>query len=99
MADQSHLEEDVHAECMHEAYDARMKNLQIRNVPERTHSVLRRRAADAGQSLQEYLLELLREAASRPTVEEVIKRAGGRTGGTAPLAEVSAEIRKERSQR
>lgn len=37
-----------------------MVNLQIRNVPEETHSVLRRRASEAGMPLQEYLLALLR---------------------------------------
>lgn len=91
--------EPVIANCMHQQYDACMKNLQIRNVPEQTHAILRRRAAEAGQSLQEYLLDLVRQAASRPTVAEVMKRAGGRTGGRAPLAEVAAEIRKQRTAR
>lgn len=84
---------------MHRDYDACMKNLQIRNVPERTHAVLRRRAADAGQSLQEYLLDLLQRTASSPTVEEVLTRAGGRTGGEARLSKVAAEIRKDRAAR
>ncbi len=50
-----------------------MKNIQIRNVPEKTHSVLRRRAAAAGMSLQEYLLGLVNEVSARPTVDEVMR--------------------------
>ena len=33
-----------------------MTNVQIKGVPEETHAVLRQRAANAHQSLQEYLL-------------------------------------------
>ena len=44
-------------------YLAGMKTVQVRNVPEQTHLVLRRRAAEAGMSLQEYLLTVLKELA------------------------------------
>lgn len=76
-----------------------MKNIQIRNVPDRTHSVLRRRAAEAGMSLQEYLLALLSEASARPTVEEVMRRAAGRAGGRARLADAAAQLRADRDKR
>lgn len=75
-----------------------MKNLQVRNVPDRMHAVLRRRAADAGMSLQEYLLGVLRDSASRPTVPEVLKRAGERTGGRLSLTEAATLVREERDR-
>ncbi|MEX1280225.1 MAG: hypothetical protein AB1Z57_04035 [Acidimicrobiia bacterium] len=49
-----------------------MVNLQVRNVPPKVHAVLKRRAAAAGQSLQEYVLALLTEHASHKTVTEVM---------------------------
>lgn len=39
-----------------------------------------------GQSLQEYLLAFLDEHASRPTLEEMLRRAGERAGGSVPRA-------------
>ncbi|MDQ3964184.1 MAG: hypothetical protein M3277_09795 [Actinomycetota bacterium] len=76
-----------------------MKNIQIRNVPDKTHSVLRRRAAEAGMSLQEYLLGLVNEISARPTVEEVLRRAGSRSGGRLSMSQVVEGIRKDRDGR
>jgi antitoxin FitA len=77
-------------------YSASMKSLQIRNVPERTHAVLRKRAAEAGTSLQEYLLATVNDLAARPTVVEVLARAGGRDGGRIGLSAAAAHLRVER---
>lgn len=52
--------------------------VQIRNVPEDTRRLLKSRAASEGRSLNDYLLELLVEKASRPTVAEVLERAAKR---------------------
>lgn len=76
-----------------------LKNLQVRNVSKETHAVLRRRAAEAGMSLQEYLLATLDELAGRPTVEEVLARAGGRAGGRVRLADAAKDLRAERGRR
>jgi hypothetical protein len=73
-----------------------MPSIQIKDVPEETHAVLRRRAAAAGQSLQEYLRGRLIEEASGPTVKEVLDRAGGRTGGSMPFSAVVEALREER---
>jgi antitoxin FitA len=73
------------------------KNLQIRNVPDRTHRVLRRRAADAGMSLQEYLLSLVNEAASKPTVEEVLSRVTRRSSGKFRLRDAVDDLKSERA--
>ncbi|MDQ6772001.1 MAG: hypothetical protein M3024_03275 [Candidatus Dormibacteraeota bacterium] len=76
-----------------------MPSVQIKNVPEETHAVLRRRAAAAHQSLQEYLLRQLIEDASRPTVDEVLTRAGGRPGGSVSFREAIAALRVDRDRR
>jgi plasmid stability protein len=80
-------------------HNACMKNLQVRNVPEHTHAVLRRRAARAGMSLQEYLLSMLNDTASRPTVEEVLARIASDSGGRVRPAAAVRDIRAERSRR
>ncbi|MBA3266195.1 MAG: hypothetical protein H0T14_07470 [Nocardioidaceae bacterium] len=76
-----------------------MPSVQIKDVPEETHAVLRRRAAAARQSLQEYLLAKLVEEASRPTLDEVLDRAGGRSGGSVPLKAAARTLRAERARR
>lgn len=50
----------------------------VKDVPDPVHAALRRRAALAGQSLQEYVLGHLTEEALAPTLDEVLDRAGGR---------------------
>jgi hypothetical protein len=76
-----------------------MPSVQIKDVPAETHAVLRRRAAAAHQSLQEYLLQRLVDEASRPTLDEVLDRAGGRAGGSVPLKAAAADLRSERARR
>jgi plasmid stability protein len=76
-----------------------MPSIQVKDVPDASHAVLRRRAAAAGQSLQEYLRALLIDEASRPTLEEVLDRAGGRAGGSLPLAAAVAALRQDRAGR
>ena len=73
-----------------------MPSIQIKDVPEATHAVLRRRAAAAHQSLQEYLRSRLIAETSAPTVAEVMERAGGRAGGSITLADAVALIRADR---
>jgi hypothetical protein len=73
-----------------------MPSVQIKNVPPDVHRVLRRRAAEAGQSLQEYLLAELSRWATQPTMDEVLRRAGGRAGGSVPLVDAVDALRAER---
>ena len=75
------------------------KSIQIKDVPEETHAVLRRRAAAAHQSLQEYLRSRLIAEASSPTVDEVLERAGGRAGGSVPFVAATELLREERARR
>jgi plasmid stability protein len=73
-----------------------MPSVQIKDVPADVHAVLRRRAAAAGQSLQEYLLARLVTDARRPTLDEVLERAGGRAGGSTRLADAARVVRADR---
>ncbi len=61
--------------------------MQIRDVPEDVHAVLKSRAALAGVSLSEYVRGELARVARRPTPEEFIARVRAR--GPAPMAEPS----------
>ncbi len=74
------------------------KNIQVRNVPDDVHEVYKRRAAEAGMSLQEYLLADLTEQAGRPTMKEVLDRISSRdrTGSTVTVEDIVADIRRHR---
>jgi plasmid stability protein len=76
-----------------------MPSVQIKDVPDEVHAVLRQRAAAAHQSLQEYLRAKLIEEAGRPTLDEVLDRAGGRAGGSVPLKAAASAVRRERARR
>lgn len=73
-----------------------MPSVQIKNVPPDVHKVLRRRAAAAGQSLQEYLLAELTRQAEAETLEEVLDRAGGRSGGLLGFDFAAESLRADR---
>jgi len=73
------------------------KNIQIRNVPDDVHEVYKRRAATAGQSLQEYLLSDLSERAGRLTMDEAMERIDRhRQGSTVTAEDIVQAIREER---
>jgi len=76
-----------------------MPSVQIKDVPDETHAILRQRAAAAHQSLQEYLLAKLIDEAGRPTLDEVLDRAAGRSGGSVPLKAAANTLRAERARR
>lgn len=76
-----------------------MPSIQIKDVPEGAHAVLRQRAAAANQSLQEYLRSRLIAEANQPTLEEVLDRAGGRSGGSVALADAVKTLQGDRARR
>ncbi|CRZ16950.1 FitA-like ribbon-helix-helix domain-containing protein [Mycolicibacterium neworleansense] len=59
-----------------------MVAITIRDVPDEVRDTLTARAARNGRSLQEYLLAMLIDAATKPTVDEVLQRARGRVEAT-----------------
>lgn len=75
-----------------------MPTIQVKDVPEETHRILRLRAAKAHQSLQEYLRSKLIAEASRPTLEEVLERIEHRSGGQAPLHVTTELVRDDRDR-
>jgi hypothetical protein len=80
-------------------HNGAMPSVQIKGVPEETHAILRRRAAEAHQSLQEYLLELLNREASLPPVTEVWDRIGRRSGGAVGFGDSVRDLRDDRDRR
>lgn len=75
-----------------------MSMIQIRNVPEELHRELKARAARAGMTLSDYLLDIVRHAAERPEPEELRRRIRERE--TVYLSESpAAAVRAERDAR
>jgi hypothetical protein len=76
-----------------------MPSVQIKDVPPEVHVVLKRRAAEAGQSMQEYLLELLIRHARTPTMEDILRRVEQRTGSAITSAFAVETLRADRESR
>jgi plasmid stability protein len=72
--------------------------IQIRNVPDTLHRQLKSRAALAGMSLSDYLLNEIREVAERPTIAELRDRLQLRTPVVPSIAPADA-VRAERDRR
>jgi antitoxin FitA len=75
-----------------------MSMVQIRNVPEELHRELKARAALAGMSVSDYLLQELRRSLERPTREELLRRLGKRAPARPRPAPADA-VRAERDRR
>lgn len=71
--------------------------IQIRNVPDALHRQLKSRAALAGVSLSDYLLNEIRQVAERPTLDELRARLDHRTRITPSIAPTEA-TRAERER-
>jgi plasmid stability protein len=73
--------------------------LQVRDVPEEARRALKARAASRGQSLNNYMLAVIEREVARPTVAEVLARAGERTErATASAVDVLDATRREREE-
>ncbi len=71
------------------------KMIQIRNVPDDLHRRLKSRAALAGMSLSDYLLNEIRSVAEQPTFEELRVRLAQRPPLRSSIspAEIIREVR------
>jgi plasmid stability protein len=69
--------------------------MQIKNVPPEVHRTLRRRADEAGQSLQAYLLTQLTEQASKPTTKELFDRISRERGSGRVSPTYAANVVRE----
>lgn len=72
--------------------------IQIRHVPDQLHRQVKARAAAAGMSLSDYLLQELRRAVERPTREELLARLKRRSR-VKPKERASDAVRAERDAR
>lgn len=80
-------------------YAANMnKMIQVRNVPDTLHRLLKARAAMNGMSLSDYLLSEMRELAERPTWAELRERMRQRAAVRTRL-DTAAAVRWEREAR
>lgn len=75
---------------MHLVWVSVAKVIQVRNVPDDVHRDLRRRAAEAGVSLSDYVLGELRRITTRNANAEVLMRAAMRSGGASRRAILDA---------
>jgi antitoxin FitA len=72
------------------------KMIQVRNVPDRLHRELMRRAKSRGQALTDYIQELLEREIARPPAAEVFDRIEARK--PVKLGRAASElIREERA--
>lgn len=75
-----------------------MPHVQIRNVPDSVHRTVKARAAAAGLSLSDYLLDVVARAAGVPTAEEMRARLE-RLSEEDPAESSADAIRAERDGR
>ena len=74
------------------------KLIQVRNVPDRLHRELIRRARRRGQTLTQYIEEILEREVARPSREELLERIAARA--PVELDPPAAELlRQERDRR
>jgi plasmid stability protein len=74
------------------------KMIQLRHVPDDVHRKLKARAALAGLSLSDYLLQEVRRVAERPTIAELTSRLARRAPVQTRISPAKA-VRAERDRR
>lgn len=78
---------------------SKTKMIQIRNVPDDLHRRLKAKAAQAGKSLSDYLLDELRPLAERLTLAELRARIAARGPVDLPDGLIAELIRADRDER
>ena len=74
--------------------------LQIRDVPDQVRRRLKARAAERGQPLNAFVLDLIDQEVARPAPAEVVQRAAERAErATASAVTALAEAREDRADR
>ena len=69
------------------------KMIQVRDVPESVHGVLKSRAAREGMSLSDFIKRDLERATERPTIEEWLEHA--QQGKPIPARRSTAQVIRE----
>lgn len=73
-----------------------MPNVLVRDLPDEIHAELLRRAAAAGQSLQQFLACELTRLASTPTLKDVLEGISRRRGGGVGFGTAVRDLDDER---
>lgn len=81
-------------------YGHAMSAIQVKNLPESLHAELRRRAAEEGMTLSEYVLDVLRRDLTVPGQRQWLERLASRqpvgtTGALGALDEARGEREAE----
>jgi plasmid stability protein len=84
------------ATCKYSIHMAKM--IQLRHVPDTLHRQLKARAALAGMSLSDYLVQEVRKIAERPTLDEIKARLAA-LGPSRLKTSPTAIVREERERR
>jgi uncharacterized protein (DUF1778 family) len=78
-----------------------MALLQIRDVPDDVHDVIRRRARARGQSIQGFMLEAVVQLARQPDASEVLaeleRDLANRPSLSVDFSDVQADLRRDDS--
>ena len=76
-----------------------MSSVQVKNVDEETHELLRQRAAAAGVTLGEYVLELIRKDLRKPTRAEWLARVRSLPPANIATEDVIRDLDEGRAER
>jgi hypothetical protein len=76
------------------------KMIQVRSVPDKLHRELLRRAKKRGQTLTDYIQQILEREVARPPAEDVFERIARRTpvNVSRPISEIIREERERRDE-
>lgn len=80
-------------------YDAPMRVIQVRDVPDAVHEELSKQAEAAGLSLNRFVLQEFERIAARRRNAEILRRAAARPGHRLSTSEIVAAIREDRDRR
>jgi len=76
-----------------------VSSVQVKNVDDETHELLRQRAAAAGMTLGEYVLELIRKDLRKPSRAEWLARIRARPPADVSHDDVIRSIDEGRAER
>jgi plasmid stability protein len=76
-----------------------VSSVQVKNVDEETHELLRQRAAAAGMPLGEYVLELIRKDLRKPSKAEWLARLRSLPPADTRTEDVLRELDEGRAER
>lgn len=75
-----------------------MPNMLVRDIPADVHAALQDRAAQRGQSLQQYLAAELKRLAEKPSLDEVLARIERHRGGHVGFGQAAEDLAAERAR-